>query len=153
MPVPPVTAPVENPAMKLDIRFLGPLYGLSKINKEVVNKIKTVVADFLQSNQEKNVTDITIACYGLSFKPDIDDLRESPALRIYMEIKMIHAGLTIAVEPNIKKYNFEDIKLVEFEQAVNLADIHVLLVDHHEFKKREIKSDYIIDTKGIWQSN
>lgn len=119
----------------------------------VVNKIKMVVADFLQSNQEKNVTDITIACYGLSFKPDIDDLRESPALRIYMEIERIHAGLTIAVEPNIKKYNYEDIKLVEFEQAVNLADIHVLLVDHHEFKKREIKSDYIVDTKGIWQSN
>lgn len=119
----------------------------------VVNKIKMVLADFLQSNRQKNVTDIVIACYGLSFKPDIDDLRESPALQIYMEIARIHAGLTIAVEPNIKKHSFEDINLVEFKQAANLAHIHVLLVDHREFKNREIKSDYIIDTKGIWQSN
>ena len=46
MPVPPVTAPVENPAIRLDIRFLGPLYGLSKINKEVVSKIKTPIIFF-----------------------------------------------------------------------------------------------------------
>ena len=119
----------------------------------VINKIEMVIEDFLKSNQRRNVTDTTIACYGLSFKPDIDDLRESPALQIYMELERIHAGLTIAVEPNIKMHNSGDIKLVNFEEAMNLADIHVLLVDHYEFKKREIKSEYIIDAIGILQSN
>ncbi len=68
----------------------------------VVNKIKLAVADFLQANPNKTAQDITIACYGLAFKPDIDDF-ESPAMGVTQKIANMHAGRTIAIEPNITK--------------------------------------------------
>src|SRR5690554_3537692 len=68
----------------------------------VINKVKVAVAEFLQENPEKTAKDVTIACFGLAFKPDIDDLRESPALAIAARITEQHAGPTYVVEPNIK---------------------------------------------------
>jgi UDP-N-acetyl-D-mannosaminuronic acid dehydrogenase len=58
----------------------------------------------------------------------------------------------MAVEPNVKtisKY-FEKVELKDFDEAKEIADIHVLLVDHKEFRDKHINSKYIIDTKGIW---
>ena len=118
----------------------------------VINKVKLAVADFLQSNPTKTAKDVTIACYGLAFKPDIDDLRESPALNITKQIAELHYGNVIAVEPNIKQLpsKLNTFKLSAFDTAKSSADIHLLLVDHKEFKVDNVKSDYLIDTKGIW---
>ena len=118
----------------------------------VINKVKLAIADFLQANLTKTAKDVTIACYGLAFKPDIDDLRESPALNIAKQITELHSGNVIAVEPNISELpsNIGALKLSEFELAKNTADIHLLLVDHKEFKLNKISSAYVIDTKGIW---
>ncbi|EGR0049861.1 UDP-N-acetyl-D-mannosamine dehydrogenase [Vibrio vulnificus] len=118
----------------------------------VINKVKVAIADFLQTNPEKTAKDVTIACYGLAFKPDIDDLRESPAMIITQKISEMHAGRLIAVEPNIKLIpgKLKHIELVDFEVAPKEADIQVLLVDHKEFKAASVNSGIIIDTKGIW---
>lgn len=118
----------------------------------VIDKVKLAVADFLQANPDKTAKDVTIACYGLAFKPDIDDLRESPALNIAREIAEFHSGILFAVEPNIKELPIEivGIKLIGFNNVEKKADIHVLLVDHAYFKLNKIKSNYIVDTKGIW---
>jgi len=119
----------------------------------VVNKIKLAIADLLISNSTKVAKDISIAFYGLAFKPDIDDLRESPALSIVKAISAMHSGLTLAVEPNIVKLPNElnMLKLTTFEYAIDNADIHVLLVDHKLFKDSgRMPSSNIIDTKGIW---
>ena len=67
----------------------------------VIDQIKIAIAEFLIENPDKNINDIVIACYGLTFKPDIDDLRESPALNIVREIANFHEGKVLAVEPNI----------------------------------------------------
>lgn len=117
----------------------------------VINKVKLAIADFLQANPKKTAKDVTIACYGLAFKPDIDDLRESPALAITQKIATMHSGNVVAVEPNITKLSKtnELFSLASFEQAKQ-ADIHVLLVDHKDFRKVSLESDYLIDTKGIW---
>ena len=118
----------------------------------VINKVKIAIADFLQANPDKTAKDVTIACYGLAFKPDIDDLRESPAMNITDKLSVIHSGILIAVEPNIDSLVIAEtnIKLVEFEVAKARADVHVLLVDHKEFKVSKLISGFIVDTKGVW---
>ncbi|MEZ9779142.1 UDP-N-acetyl-D-mannosamine dehydrogenase [Vibrio cyclitrophicus] len=117
----------------------------------VINKVKLAISEFLQANPDKTVKDVTVACYGLAFKPDIDDLRESPAMAITKELAEQHNGRVIAVEPNIghlpKELNFD---LKSFEDAINEANVHVLLVDHSEFKQNTVDSNYIVDAKGIW---
>ena len=119
----------------------------------VINKVKLAIADFLQANPTKTAKDVTVACYGLAFKPDIDDLRESPALNITKKIAALHSGIVVAVEPNIKELpaSITNFKLSSIENAKQSADIHLLLVDHKEFKLNKTANAYLIDTKGIWK--
>ena len=93
----------------------------------VIEKIRNEILVFEKKNKKKPV----IACMGLTYKPNIDDLRQSPAL--FITEKLIYYGYKIlAVEPNIKKHkNFE---VIECQNAVQNADIIVILVDHKEFK-------------------
>ncbi|ENT7206603.1 UDP-N-acetyl-D-mannosamine dehydrogenase [Vibrio parahaemolyticus] len=118
----------------------------------VIKKVKLAIAEFLQANPDKTAREVTVACYGLAFKPDIDDLRESPAMAITQKIAEMHAGRVIAVEPNIDAVpeKLKHVELMDFEVAPKEADIQVLLVDHKEFKERSIVSGLVIDTKGIW---
>ena len=116
----------------------------------VIDQVKIKIADFLQENPEKTIKDVTIACYGLAFKPDIDDLRESPALAITKQLA--EQGLNIlAIEPNIEelpKNLPSNIKLISLG-GKDSADIHLILVDHKDFKINFfINSLYVIDTKG-----
>lgn len=118
----------------------------------VINKVKLAIADFLQENPEKTVKDVTVACYGLAFKPDIDDLRESPAMFITQKIAEMHSGKVLVVEPNISEIpkHLYNVDLSEFDVATRDADIHVMLVDHKEFKDSSMTAKTIIDTKGVW---
>ncbi|PTP03433.1 UDP-N-acetyl-D-mannosamine dehydrogenase [Vibrio splendidus] len=118
----------------------------------VINKVKLAIAEFLQANPDKTAREVTVACYGLAFKPDIDDLRESPAMAITQKIANMHAGRVVAVEPNIKAVpkNLESVELLDFEIASKEADVQVLLVDHKEFRETLITDGIVIDTKGIW---
>ncbi|WP_318484235.1 UDP-N-acetyl-D-mannosamine dehydrogenase [Photobacterium leiognathi] len=111
----------------------------------VINKVKLAVFNFLQDNPEKTARDITIACYGLAFKPDIDDLRESPAVKITQEIAKLHTGRVISIEPNVSEIptNLRNVELVDSEIARKEADIEVILVAHKQFKQCEFKSNFI----------
>ncbi len=118
----------------------------------VVNKVKVAIADFLQANTTKTAVDVTIACYGLAFKADIDDLRESPALKIADDIHGFHGGRLLLVEPNInvKPLHLETADLVDYECAIREANIHVVLVDHSQFKNAQVPlKGVVIDTRGI----
>ena len=83
---------------------------------------------------------------GLAFKPDIDDLRESPAL--YITQALSETNDVVAVEPNIQ--SFDGLKLVSEEQADN-ADILVYLVAHSQFKAHS-KSSKTLDFAGLFKS-
>lgn len=118
----------------------------------VINKVKQAVAEYLMENPDKTAKDVTIACFGLAFKADIDDLRESPALAITIDISRAHPGLVLAVEPNIKMmhscidFNFE---LTDINDAAVKSDVIVFLVEHKQFKSLKIFSKYVVDTRGI----
>lgn len=117
----------------------------------VINKVKLAVAEYLQANPEKTAKDVTIACYGLAFKADIDDLRESPALAITQRIAADHPGSVLAVEPNIKKMPGKlefGFSLTNFEFANKSANVKVILVDHRLFTGK-VKGDFVVDTRGI----
>ena len=106
----------------------------------------------------KGIVSPKIACLGLAFKPDIDDLRESPSLQITYDLAAAGKAQIFAVEPNIqalplKLQNMKNVSLMEYHEAINKADIVLLLVDHKEFKtldKEMLKGKIIIDTRGIW---
>ncbi|PHS14740.1 MAG: UDP-N-acetyl-D-mannosamine dehydrogenase [Kangiella sp.] len=101
-----------------------------------------------------------IACLGLAFKADIDDLRESPALQIVEELAKNNIAKMLAVEPNVNvlpesllESGIESgIELTSLEDALEKANVVVVLVDHKEFKladKMPFASKVVIDTRGI----
>ena len=118
----------------------------------VFEKVKLALADHLMANPQKSASDVIIACYGLAFKANIDDLRESPALQIAQKICGLPVGRVLLIEPHISELpkNLERAFLVDYDDEDIKADIHVLLVDHNEFKKRQPKAATVIDTRGIW---
>ncbi len=93
----------------------------------------------------------TIACMGLAFKPNIDDLRESPAKYIAQKVLQSDNNSTVFfVEPNINEHSV--FKLTSFQEAYDKADIVAFLVAHKEFKTLEYKSDKIIlDFCGVFK--
>lgn len=106
-----------------------------------------------------SVVDPVIACLGLTFKPDIDDLRESPAMEVVHKLAARQVGKILAVEPHIKSMptdlaNFSEIELISAETAIRFANIIVMLVNHKEFYNidRGLLADKkIIDTRGVWK--
>ena len=109
---------------------LGRERNLEKTNW-VIEKIQKKAKDFLVSKKRNPI----IACFGLSFKPNIDDLRESPA--IFIVNKLIESNHNVvAVEPNISSHN--NLKLVDIDYALSNADINVFLVGHDQFKSLKV---------------
>ena len=104
----------------------------------------------------KKRSEIKIACLGLTFKPDIDDLRESPALNITKKIDLMGFQQVLIVEPNINQISKEfkkNVKLVSIESALKVSNIVVLLVDHKQFKALDLSllsGKQLVDTRGIW---
>ncbi len=84
-----------------------------------------------------------IACMGLAFKPDIDDLRESPAKYIAQRVMQSENNAQILfVEPNIEEHTV--FKLTNYDKAYEKADIVACLVAHKEFKDLPKKEDKIL---------
>lgn len=92
----------------------------------------------------------TVAIYGLAFKPDIDDLRDSPALSIARKIAADRRCRLLVVEPHVERLpaGFDHARLVTTSEAAE-ADIHVLLVDHSLFKTAPVPRGVRIDTRGM----
>jgi len=127
-----------------------------EVNDAKPNWVLDKVADAVAGNEAP-----VIAALGLAFKPDIDDLRESPALQITAELADRYAsGTVLAVEPHIdelpsKLANRRNVELATLADAARRADVVLLLVDHRQFRGTSpralgIDTDKIVDTKGIW---
>lgn len=109
-------------------------------------KTKNAMLEFELNNGRKPVT----ALMGLAFKPDIDDLRESPAKYIAQKVMQSEQDNFMVVEPNIEEHNV--FKLTNFTEAYEKADIIVFLVAHQEFKTLAYRNDKIIlDFAGVFK--
>ena len=92
----------------------------------------------------------TIACLGLAYKADIDDLRESPALDVVEKLREADLGELLISEPYVKSH--PDYDLVDWQEAVQRADIVVVLVNHRQFKglkPKDLQERVLIDTRGM----
>src|SRR5574337_851669 len=99
-----------------------------------------------------------IACCGLTFKANIDDLRESPAMEVALHLAAKYGSRIKIVEPNLRRPPPElaelGVSFMNIDEAVRSCEIAILLVDHDEFKivpladRRHLD---VIDTRGIWQ--
>ncbi len=99
----------------------------------VIEKVKNAALEFEKANGKK----AKVACMGLAFKPDIDDLRESPALYIAQRLQASDLDV-LAVEPNIDAH--PDFTVVEYKEAVAASDIVVFLVAHKQFLDIEVQA-------------
>ncbi|MGO1925466.1 MAG: UDP-N-acetyl-D-mannosamine dehydrogenase [Brachybacterium tyrofermentans] len=101
-----------------------------------------------------------VAALGIAFKANIDDLRQSPSRTIVSDLaKSLENGTVMVVEPNIEQLPEElesraNVQLAELDDALEQADIVLLLVDHAPFKNVDpdsLRSKVVLDTKGIWR--
>lgn len=116
----------------------------------VVARVKEVAARFKAP---------VIACLGLAFKADVDDLRESPAIEIVVELGEARVGRLVVAEPHASKLParlaaLPGITQASAEEAVSSADIVLLLVNHRAFAVLDrslLRDKVVIDTRGVWQ--
>jgi UDP-N-acetyl-D-mannosaminuronic acid dehydrogenase len=96
--------------------------------------------------------DPVIGCLGLSFKANVDDLRESPALAITRALIAAGIGRVLACEPHVER--FDEFPLHDLPTVLREADILVLLVDHEQFRTVDralLQEKVVIDTRGLWR--
>ena len=115
----------------------------------VIEQAQTLIDDHPYAN---------VACCGLTFKANIDDLRESPAMEIALHLAAKYGSRIKVVEPNLRRIppEFEQFgaELLGIDEALRSCEIAVLLVDHDEFKMvplAERRHLDVIDTRGVWQ--
>lgn len=110
-------------------------------------KVKNAMLEFELKYHRKP----TVAMMGLAFKPDIDDLRESPAKQIVSKVmQSCNNADILVVEPNVKSHNV--FKLTDYQEAYNRADIVVFLTAHKPFKSLPWSDDKVIlDFCGIFR--
>ncbi|HXK51759.1 MAG TPA: UDP-N-acetyl-D-mannosamine dehydrogenase [Caldisericia bacterium] len=101
----------------------------------VLSQVDAAIASFKQKNHKEP----NIACLGLAFKPNIDDLRESPALQIAKKIVQKYPHV-VAVEPNVPHPTIDSIPTVPLDEALQNSDIFIVLVAHCDFKNLQIPS-------------
>ncbi|MGY6463994.1 UDP-N-acetyl-D-mannosamine dehydrogenase [Corynebacterium sp. UMB8791] len=119
----------------------------------VLSKIDDALAEFEYGSKHPR-----IGILGITFKPDIDDVRESPALRITERIALEHPQIRVdVVEPNLSRLpkplsDLDNIRLSDLEPTVEQSDIIVVLVDHYQFRlsaKDITQHPCLIDSRGL----
>lgn len=96
---------------------------------------------------------VSVGIFGLTFKPDIDDIRQSPALDIAKKVFNTYGSDVLIVEPNLSQ--IDKFELIDFKHAYNKCDIAVFLVNHSKFKelKIDLNSKKVLDFCGILKKN
>ena len=130
---------------------------LIKTSREVNDsKISSTVKRAIELIEEHPYS--KVACLGLAFKANVDDLRESPALEVVHQLASQFRSRVRIVEPYIRNLPStlaeNGAELIELEEAIKSCEVAIILVDHDQFKMvplAERRHLAVIDTRGIWQ--
>ena len=125
--------------------------------REVNDGMPKVVADRVV-HVCKDLADPVVACLGLTYKADVADVRESPALEVVKELQRRKKGRILVVEPYVSELPSEistcgNIELVGLEDGLSAADVVVLLTDHSvfaEIDQETLTSMSVVDSRGLW---
>lgn len=118
------------------------------------------VIDQVRSLLEEKGQEASVAALGLSFKADIDDLRESPSVHIVQQLAAELEGTSVLVaEPHVEQLprslrSYDNVTLLDTEEAVRRADVVLLLVDHALFGELDralLEGKPLVDTRGFWR--
>ena len=109
------------------------------------SKPNWVVEKILQEAKSSEKANPKIVCLGLAFKPDIDDLRESPAIMVVRSLMALGLNV-ICVEPNIEAH--PDFSITAFDDALGNADVIAVLVGHKEFRSK-VNKEYLRRAKAM----
>jgi len=127
-----------------------------KINDNKPNQVIEDVLLKIDSLKEKGKSKPNLLVLGLTFKADVDDMRESPALKIALELKKKKSLLDLAIcEPNVISDSLKDMGFTNIKglfEGVAWADLVLILVKHKEFysiKELDFKNKEIIDSCGL----
>jgi len=102
----------------------------------------------------------TIACFGITYKPDVDDVRESPAMEIVEALAAVEGAQVLVVEPNLDALPaslaaLPNVRHVASDEAREQADIVTFLVGHRQFKRLDADSflaKAVVDTTGMFST-
>ena len=116
-----------------------------------IKKVDEKITEILLNSDFSSVDDIKIVLLGLTFKADINDLRESPALKIAEILTRKYPNSIMCVEPNIETEaaSAMPINVVDIEYALSEGDFFVYLVNHKEFKSLVTDEELVLNISGI----
>ncbi|MEO7587777.1 MAG: UDP-N-acetyl-D-mannosamine dehydrogenase [Arachnia sp.] len=132
---------------------------LIRTAREVNDSKPRYIMDRIRAASE-GVHEPTVAMLGLAFKPNIDDLRESPALQIVHDYAEANPqSRVLAVEPHVEELppklaGLSNVRLTPTDEALDAADVVVVLVDHDAFKAipvSRVADKHVVDSKGLWR--
>jgi UDP-N-acetyl-D-mannosaminuronic acid dehydrogenase len=95
-----------------------------------------------------------IGCLGLTYKSDVDDLRESPSLEIVRDLRKLNVGEVLACDPYVSPKRFTEFPLHQLSDVVQQSQVLVLLTDHRQFRdipKKILQEKVVVDTRGVWR--
>ncbi|HEY4308534.1 MAG TPA: UDP-N-acetyl-D-mannosamine dehydrogenase [Pirellulales bacterium] len=95
-----------------------------------------------------------IGCLGLTYKADVDDLRESPSLEIVRDLLKLNLGEVLACDPYVSPKRFTEFPLHALSDVVQQSQVLVLLTDHRQFRdipKKTLQEKVVVDTRGLWR--
>lgn len=111
-----------------------------------------VVADVLRL--AKQFAQPRIGCLGLTYKADVDDLRESPSLEIVRDLRKSGVGEVLACDPHVSPERFTEFPLHSLTEVLTRAQVLVLLTDHRQFRdvnRKLLQEKVLVDTRGSWR--
>ena len=126
------------------------------VNNDKPKWVKEQLEETISKEAKKrglSAPDLTIVFHGLTFKPDVEDTRESPAIEIVKSFTSEHDNKVYVTDPNLTALPSDLVNkviLADYTKLLNLGDIHVVLVAHKQYKEIKWDQNGLLDICGIF---